>query len=212
MTSALHRDGDAIETADLSVAMCTRNGARFVAEQVRSILSQSIVPRELVVGDDASTDDTIAVIEAAVAAARAERPGLSTELRVLRRDEPLGVTANFEATIAACTNTLVALSDHDDVWRQGRLARLLPLFDDPSVDLVHTDARLVDEDGTPSGLLLLEALEASAAERRALRTGHAFDVLLRRNLVTGATVILRRSLAETAAPFPPSWLHDEWLA
>ena len=198
--------------ADLSVAMCTRNGARFVAEQVRSILTQSIAPKEIVVGDDASTDNTIAVIEATVAAARAERPGLPTELRVLRRDEPLGVTANFEATIAACTSTLVALSDHDDVWPQGRLARILPLFDDPVVGFVHTDARLIDAEGAPTGALLLDTLETSAHERQALRLGDAFAVLLRRNLVTGATVVLRRSLAESAMPFPSSWVHDEWLA
>jgi glycosyltransferase involved in cell wall biosynthesis len=212
VTSDQHRDGDAIEVADLSVAMCTRNGAPFVAEQVRSILMQSIVPRELVVGDDASTDDTIAIIEKAVAAARAERPGLPTELHVHRRPEPLGVTANFEATIASCMGALVALSDHDDVWPDGRLARLLPVFDDPAVDLVHTDARIVDARGVATGTLLLEAIEASDAEREALRAGDAFDVLLRRNLVTGATVILRRSLAEAAMPFPSSWVHDEWLA
>lgn len=212
MTSALHRDGDAVEIADLSVAMCTRNGARFVAEQVRSILIQSVVPRELVVGDDASTDDTLAIIEATVAEVLAERPAMTTELRVLRRLEPLGVTGNFEATIAACTSALVALSDHDDVWPAGRLERLLPMFDDPAVTLVHTDARLVDDQGARTGVALLEAIEASPAERGALQSGDAFAVLLRRNLVTGATVIVRRSLAERARPFAPAWVHDEWLA
>ena len=42
--------------------------------------------------------------------------------------------------------------------------------------------------------------------------GRAFDVFLRRNLVTGATTVLRRSLLAHAAPFPVEWLHDEWLA
>jgi hypothetical protein len=55
-------------------------------------------------------------------------------------------------------------------------------------------------------------MEATTEERRKLVAGDAFDVLLRRNLVTGATVIMRRALAESATPFPVSWLHDEWLA
>lgn len=212
MTTVEHPDGGPAVVADLSVAMCTRNGARFVAAQVRSVLEQSVVPRELVVGDDASTDDTLSVIEATVASVRAERPSVTTEVRVLRRDAPLGVTRNFEQTIAACTSALVALSDQDDVWPAGRLERLVPLFDDDAVALVHTDARLVDAQGSDTGTLLLDALEAGPRERAALATGDAFDVLLRRNLVTGATVVLRRSLAESAMPFPSAWLHDEWLA
>lgn len=203
---------DPSAVADLSVALCTHEGARFVAEQVRSILDQRPAPRELVVGDDASTDDTVAIIERTMARARAERPSLPTSLRILRGDAPLGVVANFERTIAACTGALIALSDQDDVWPPGRLARILPEFDDPRVQLVHTDARLVDAEGRPTGVLLLDALEAGEDERAGLRSGAAFDVLLRRNLVTGATVVLRASLAQRAMPFPAAWVHDEWLA
>lgn len=212
MTTYRERDGGAVRVADLSVALCTRNGGRFVAEQVRSILEQSVVPRELVVGDDASTDDTIAIIEATVERIRRERPEVTTTLTVHRRAEALGVTANFESTIAACTSALVALSDQDDRWPPGRTARLLAAFDDPAVELVHTDARLVDEAGDELGTLLLDALEATPVERAALVSGDAFSTLLRRNLVTGATVVLRRSLALEAMPFPSAWLHDEWLA
>jgi glycosyltransferase involved in cell wall biosynthesis len=211
----LDRAGDAggvVEVADLSVAMCTRNGARFVAEQVRSILTQSVIPRELVVGDDASSDDTLVIIEATVAEVRAENPAVTTQLRITARAQPLGVTKNFEQTIAACTSALIALSDQDDVWPSGRLARLVAVFDDPGVNLVHSDARLVDAAGADTGVRLLRAMEATTEERRKLAAGDAFDVLLRRNLVTGATVIMRRALAESASPFPMSWLHDEWLA
>jgi glycosyltransferase involved in cell wall biosynthesis len=215
VTSALDRARDAggvIEVADLSVAMCTRNGAHFVAEQVRSILTQSVIPRELVVGDDASSDDTLAIIEATVAEVRAENPAVTTQVLITARAQPLGVTKNFEQTIAACTSALIALSDQDDVWPPGRLARLVAVFDDPAVNLVHSDARLVDAGGHDTGVRLLRAMEATTEERRKLVAGDAFNVLLRRNLVTGATVIMRRALAESAMPFPMSWLHDEWLA
>jgi glycosyltransferase involved in cell wall biosynthesis len=195
------------------VALCTHNGAAYVAEQVRSILAQRPVPLELVVGDDASTDDTVAIIEQTVAEARAVDPVLHIGLTVHRRVEPLGVVGNFAATLAACRGDLVALSDQDDVWRPEKLARIVTRFaEDPDLLLVHTDARLVDRDGEPTGLSLLDALEATPGERDGLESGDAFAVLMRRNLVTGATVVARRSLVEKAAPFPASWVHDEWLA
>lgn len=212
MTAAPSPPDSIVPRPTVSVALCTHNGAAYVDEQVRSILAQSPTPIQLVVGDDASSDDTVAIIESAVARHRSEHPDAPLSLVVLKRAEPLGVTRNFEETIAACTGDIVALSDQDDVWPPGRLARLLPLFDDPAVSLVHTDARLVDARGADTGARLLATLEATEAERAGLESGDALPVLLRRNLVTGATTLVRRELAEAARPFPPSWVHDEWLA
>lgn len=201
----------------VSVAMATYNGAQFVAEQVRSILAQRPAPLELVVGDDNSVDDTLVIIEREFAAAKAEARAagseLATELVVRRHSPGLGVVGNFADALAACGGDLVALSDQDDVWAPDKLARLVPLFaDDARLQLVHTDARLVNAAGEPLGLTLLDALEATAIEREGLAHGDAFAVLLRRNLVTGATVLLRRALVKHAAPFPSEWVHDEWLA
>ncbi|MER3388733.1 MAG: glycosyltransferase [Microcella sp.] len=197
----------------VSVALCTRNGSRFVREQVRSILAQRPAPLELVVGDDDSSDDTVAIIETALAEARSADTAVQTALIVRRHSPPLGVVGNFADAMAHCRGDLIALSDQDDVWRDDKLARFVPLFAaDARLQLAHSDARLVDAAGEPLGLTLLEALEITAAEREGLIAGDAFAVLLRRNLVTGATVVLRRTLLERAAPLPAEWVHDEWLA
>ena len=197
----------------ISVALGTRNGGAHVARQVASILAQRPAPVELVVGDDDSSDDTLAIIERAHAEARAADPQLPTALRIIRRRPALGVTANFAATLAVCEGDLIALSDQDDEWMPGKLAALSEAFAaDERLLLVHSDARLVDGDGAPLGLTLLEALEATEAERAGLAAGDALPVLLRRNLVTGATVMLRRTLLDAALPIPGEWVHDEWLA
>ena len=195
----------------VSVVLCTHDGAEFLEEQLASILAQQPEPFEIVLGDDASTDDTIAIAERMVAAHRAD--GGSTELIVRRHRPALGVVGNFADALAHARSDLVALSDQDDVWHPGKLAAFAEAFGrDPDLLLAHSDARLVDEKTAPTGLSLLEALEATPAERAGLQHGDAFATLLRRNLVTGATVVLRRGLVDTAAPFPAGWVHDEWLA
>jgi len=78
--------------------------------------------------------------------------------------------------------------------------------------LLHTDARLVDGELRPLGSTLFHALEVQPAELSAIANGHAFGVLLRRNLVTGATTMFRKTLLDAALPFAPEWVHDEWLA
>ena len=196
------------ERPAVSVALCTHNGARYVVEQVRSILAQSEPPAQVVLSDDASTDDTVALVEGLWAGAQS-----APELLVLRNPVALGVTANFEQAVLACTGELVALCDQDDVWAPDRLERMVDVFQrSPGLSLLFTDARLVDEAGADLGPSLFEALEVDGNDLRGIRGDGAFAVLLRRNLVTGATVLFRRSLLDSALPFDPDWVHDEWLA
>lgn len=197
----------------VSVALCTHNGAVFLREQVRSICLQSRRPAEIVLSDDASTDDSVAVVRAAVAETKREAGGTDIGLRVFENSPPLRVTKNFEQAVRGSTGDLIALSDQDDVWREDRLARLVTEFERrPNLLLLHSDARLVGERGEDLGGTLFHALEVTPDELGRLHGGKAFDVFLRRNLVTGATAIFRRSLLEQAVPFPVEWVHDEWLA
>lgn len=189
----------------IGVALATYNGARFVGEQFTSILEQSRTADAIVVADDGSKDETLAVV-------RALADGRGTPITVLEGDRSLGVTANFERAVTALTTEVVALSDQDDRWHRTRLEQLGGHFSDGSVTLVHTDADLIDDDGAPLGRTLFESLEIRPDEFAAEETGRAFEALLRRNLATGATVLFRRDLLEVALPFPREWVHDEWLA
>jgi glycosyltransferase involved in cell wall biosynthesis len=199
-------------TLSISVALCTHNGARFIAEQVRSICLQSLPPTEIVLSDDASTDGGVEVARATLEACLRERPGLAIDFRVIRNRPALRVTKNFEQAARACTGDLIALSDQDDVWHPDRLARMVAQFDQrPDLLLLHTDARLVDGALKDLGQSLFHALEVQPFELAWIHGGRAFDVFLRRNLVTGATTLFRRALLEQALDFPKEWLHDEWL-
>ena len=198
-------------TARISVALATHNGERFVGEQIASILAQTLPVSEIVLSDDASSDRTVEIVEGLVAEYQ-KAHGSAPELVVLRNDPPLKVTQNFAQAIAHCTGDLIALCDQDDVWHPNRIERLAARFDDPSVQLVFSNARQVDASGAYMGHDLFEAMGMSAGERALVDDGRAFEQFMRRNLATGATVMFRRSLAELAAPFPDAWLHDEWLA
>ena len=196
----------------VSVALCTHNGARFLREQVRSICLQTLPPTQIVLSDDASRDGSVAQVRAALDACALERPGLAPALRVIENSVALRVTKNFEQAIRACDGELIALSDQDDVWVPDRLARMVAEFRRrPDLLLLHSDARLVDAGRKDLGQTLFHALEATPDEIARIHAGRAFDVFLRRNLVTGATAMFRRSLRAQALPMPPEWVHDEWL-
>lgn len=193
----------------LSVVLCTYNGAAYLQQQLDSLLWQSRRPDEIVVGDDGSSDGTWAMLEAF--SAKAGSQGI--DVRLTRHPVNLGYVENFSSMLSQATGDLLFLSDQDDVWRVDKLEVMAGRFEqDPSLTLLHSDARLVDGQGSDLHRGLFELLELSEAERGAVKRGDAFDVLLRRNIVTGATAAMRRKVIEQALPVGQGWIHDSWLA
>src|SRR5580698_1985958 len=99
----------------LSVALCTYNGERFLPEQLASIREQSRLPDELVICDDASADQSVAI--ATRFAERAPFP-----VRIEANSRNLGSTPNFARAIELCNGDAIVLSDQDDVWLPDKLS------------------------------------------------------------------------------------------
>ncbi|HTI02375.1 MAG TPA: glycosyltransferase family 2 protein [Acidisoma sp.] len=99
----------------VSVALATYNGARYLTEQLDSIAKQTLRPAELVISDDGSTDETLAIVSAFANTA----PFL---VRILPRERRRGFADNFLYCAGACNNELVAFCDQDDVWLPEKLA------------------------------------------------------------------------------------------
>jgi glycosyltransferase involved in cell wall biosynthesis len=200
-------------TSSISVALCTLNGERFVAEQVESILGQTRLPDEIVVSDDGSTDATVAIIEGAVRDFADANPASKIRLKVLRNPTALGVVRNFEQAISATRSELVVLCDQDDRWHPERLELAALQFEArEQLLLLFGDARLVNDAGLPLRYSLFDAVGVTRRERDQIRAGAGLAPLLARNIVTGATTMIRRKLLDAALPFPSEWVHDEWLA
>ncbi len=190
----------------ISVAMCVYNGGRFLADQLASIGRQARFPDELVICDDGLTDDSASVIEHFAA-------GASFPVRSYRNPETLRTTRNFERAIGLCEGDVIATADQDDVWYPGKLARIEAEFDRlPGAGLVFSDADLIDGDGKPIGVRLWRSVHFSDARRREIERGRAFEALLRRPAVTGATMAFRSDLRGLILPMNPAWTHDHWMS
>jgi glycosyltransferase involved in cell wall biosynthesis len=196
---------------DISVAMCTYNGAEYIVEQLESMAAQTLLPAEIVVSDDGSTDGTIALFKQTWERLAEHSSELrKVTLTVLVNKSSLGVTKNFEHAISNTTKPYIFLADQDDLWFPTRLeveaAKLAG-----GAGFVFGDAQLINSSGEPLGHSLFEALALKPSERSGIKTDPV-SVLIKRNIVTGATVAFSSTVFEKAAPFPEGWVHDEWLA
>jgi glycosyltransferase involved in cell wall biosynthesis len=195
-------------TTKLSIALCTYNGSRFLPEQLQSYLDQHRVPDELIVCDDASTDDTRSIIEHFGA-------GAPFPVHLHTNDTNLGSTRNFEKAIRLCTGDLIFLSDQDDIWHPSKLRVIEDEFRrSDSVGLVFTDAELIDEESRQLGDRLWSHTFL-AKERSKAKPREFYRTLWSSNVVTGATVAFRRDLVDVMLPVPlhiPHVIHDGWIA
>ncbi|MGF6526669.1 glycosyltransferase involved in cell wall biosynthesis [Variovorax sp. PvP013] len=193
----------------VSVALCTYKGASYLGTQLDSVLAQTRLPQEMVVFDDASPDGTWALLEAFEPRIRAA----GIRLVMSRNPVNVGFVANFEQALQATTGDIVFLCDQDDVWHLDKIEQFLKVFEcRPDLMMLHSDARLVDGQGSDMHCSLFEALEVERDEIDAIHAGRAFEVLVRRNVVTGATMAVRRRVLERGLSVPDGWIHDEWLA
>jgi glycosyltransferase involved in cell wall biosynthesis len=189
----------------VSVVLCTSNGARFLEEQLRSIESQTRLPVEFVASDDQSSDRTLEILEGF--AARVSFP-----VRILQNPFRLGSTRNFDRAIRQARGEYVALCDQDDLWVNNKLERLLTLLEhDTGLGGVFSDAELVDEKSVLIGRSLF-ATHSFLAKRQKAFVSDPMQMLLQRDVVTGATLLFRTSIRNHYDSIPSSWVHDGWLA
>ena len=178
----------------VSVALCTFNGERYLAEQLDSVLAQVGVELDVVALDDASTDGTVALLHAF--SARDPR------VQVYRHDENIGHLRSFEQCMDLCEAPLIAPCDQDDVWHPRKLVLLAQALGD--ADLVYCDSGWIDATGQPVGHTVAQDIGPMFTGRDVLK-------LALHNTLSGHSMLLRREVFDACLPFPALMHPDWWL-
>jgi glycosyltransferase involved in cell wall biosynthesis len=158
--------------------------------------------------DDASSDTTVELCEKF--AADAPFP-----VRLTVNPAPLGAAQNRARAIAACSSTLIAPCDQDDVWHEDKLAHMeAALTGAGPTALAFCDGVVVDERRRPLGVGLWESFGFDERRQRrvALNRWLAFEELLGRNYAAGPATLFCAPLRDVALPVPDGIRADFWFA
>jgi len=198
-------------TPSTEVLLCTYNGARFITEQLHSILQQTQRVTKVSIYDDHSTDDTLAHIRDVVA--RLPPPDRRL-FHVHVNADNVGYASNFVQAIRRASEDILFVCDQDDIWEPHKVSRLIGLLERESADMVFSDGSLIDEEGQAIGRR--SVLESHRLDPRQEGLDHfhehAFELLMKQNYVNGAAAAVRRRAAQSALPMPCDMPHDYWLA
>lgn len=125
----------------VSVVVPNYNYARYLRERLESIERQTVPPYELIVLDDASTDDSVEVIREYLASC-------SIPTRLVVNDSNSGsVFRQWQRGVEMARGDFVWIAEADDLADPEFLQETLPAFSDPRVVISYTQSRQMDSEG-----------------------------------------------------------------
>ncbi|WP_299285775.1 glycosyltransferase family 2 protein [uncultured Mucilaginibacter sp.] len=188
----------------ISVVMATYNGEKYLEQQIKSILGQTLKPDEFIVCDDNSTDGTIKILE---------KYKQLFKLTYVVNTARLGVINNFvKAVSLAAPGNYISLADQDDEWMPDKLEKSvqrLKEIDDAAIPcMVYSDLMLVDRD---ENLLNISFWNEVGQQEK---YQHNLQTLLFGQFVNGCTTILNPALRRMFKNIPDKvrFHHDDWIA
>jgi glycosyltransferase involved in cell wall biosynthesis len=175
--------------------MATYNGEKYLIDQVDSIMNQLGEFDELVVSDDGSTDNTIAILESY------DDP----RIKILHHEKTLQkykfgyTTANFENAINNASGDCIFLADQDDVWCDNKVHEMkkkLQYFDVVMSDCSYVDAHL--------NIIVPSKFKLENVNIGLFRNIYKCGYL-------GCCMAFNRRVLEHVLPFPKNTAHDLWI-
>jgi len=124
-----------MDKVTISVAMATYNGAQFLAEQLDSILHQTMKVDEIVVSDDGSSDETWSILSKYVE----QYP----QIHIYKsKENALGPNKNFIKAFSHCRGEYIFPCDQDDIWFPNKVETLMSRMD-RGIDLVYAQDQII---------------------------------------------------------------------
>lgn len=196
----------------ISVAFIVYNGARYIRTQLDSILAQNHKVDEIIVCDDASSDNTKEILE--------EYKNKCSNLFFIHYNtKNIGPTKNIEKAIQACTGELILLADQDDYWEAHKVETIIKWFEhNPTMNGVFTNGTLINSkdelDNKYSLWNVMSFPYKTIKSKTELNNSLKLYINTVENAVTGATLAIRNNLPFLMQPFPniKNLVHDRWLA
>lgn len=175
----------------VSIALATKNGEKYIKEQLDSFNNQTLLPDELIVSDDCSTDKTIEIITKFL------HEEAKFPVKIFQNPSTLGVNNNFESALQKCTGDIIFISDQDDRWFESKILEIVELFkENKSIQTIINDQLITNED-------LSEVFGSKIQNIKKLH------INLEKNFCTGSCTAIKKDWLEFCMPIEGE--YDLWI-
>lgn len=185
----------------ISVCIASYNGSTYIRHQLESIRDQLGPEDEIVIVDDASTDDSVAIIESFN----------DSRISLTQNGKNLGYVRTFEKAMTLARGDILFLADQDDEWVPDRVSAMRAAHQAGAV-VAGNLVLLGDDAPLPNPITSKPWFLTRVTSRRGLR--NRMKVLAGIAPYFGCAMSVRRDFLEIILPFPERLTesHDLWIA
>ena len=181
-----------MRTYNISIAIATYNGEKYIKEQLESILIQLKRNDEIIISDDGSKDKTLEIIKS------------YNDNRIKVYEGPQkGIKKNFENAINHCKGKYIFLSDQDDIWKKNKVKKVLNVFEKEKCTCVTHNCIVFDN-------VTSKTIYESFFDYR--NSGKGIIKNIWKNTYIGCCMAFESNIINKILPIPDNIeMHDQWI-
>jgi glycosyltransferase involved in cell wall biosynthesis len=140
----------------VSIGLPVYNGEKYLREALDSLLAQTFLDFELIISDNASTDQTKDIC--------LEYASREPRIRYIRQDANRGATFNFKFVLAEALGTFFMWASHDDAWEKNWLEVLVTRITETDI-VIRGLTKIIDSSGNLLGIPATKSFKRMAIFR-----------------------------------------------
>jgi len=182
----------------VSIVAACFNHSRFLEETLDSIANQSYSNLELIVTDDGSTDDSVAIIQKWMARN-------SMQCTFIANPQNEGICKTFNKGLAACHGKYFQIIACDDVMLVDKIETQVAVFENSGeeVGVIYTDAQVIDE----ASQIINASFDTFWGFPRAAAT---LEALIKQNTIIAPSVLVKRAFVVALGGFDENLCYEDW--
>lgn len=186
----------------VSIICACYNQAAFIVESLDSLKNQTFQDFELIIWDDASKDNSVAIIEKWIS----ENPGFRVQF--VKHTTNKGICASLNECYRLSTGKYIQLLALDDILLPWKLEKHVTLLENSpeSIGLLFTDAYIIDDDGRQYQNRFI----AYHKRYLELESGNYFQQLVVDNFIPAMSVLIKRSVLEVVGPWDEQLVYEDY--
>lgn len=139
----------------VSIIMPSFNTAPYIAESIRSVMAQTYTDWELIIVDDASTDNTDEIVAKFTELAEVNSNDCRSErIHYLKNDRNRGAAYSRNRALRKAKGKYIAFLDSDDLWAPDKLEKQIAFMTKNGYAFSYTCYEEMGEDGKPTGTIV----------------------------------------------------------
>jgi len=177
------------------------NQSRFVEECLESVRHQTYPNLQVIIFDDCSKDDSVAVIDGWLKRHR-------LDWHLIPHTRNIGICASLNEVLRLARGKYISVVAADDVWLPDKTSRQVEMMEQMPRDVgaLYTDAYQIDENGETLPQMFIEAHRNFVVPPE----GFLFDVLWEGNFIPAMATLIRRECFKQVGPYDEDLCFEDW--